>query len=158
MDSFSHTIKQKGMVNVMKILIEDAVPTLKTIKNVVYLNKEIDAIMKKLSDAKFIIGDDKAQIRKLKMAQKLLGELLDKMQDENNHIVYFSGSTGELMNEQVKCKRKKTENVRCMCDTLEELDEIITLLQSMGIQPETITAPLIEARKRLQNHINKLNH
>ena len=60
----------------------------------------IDRITGFLDDAKFIIGDDSKQLRKLRATQKVLGGLIDGLNDEDAEVTYFSGSMDEFGNLQ----------------------------------------------------------
>lgn len=138
----------------MKILMENVEPEQET--NVVNVDKEIDAIIKILSDTKRVIGDDEDRKRKLLAARMLLGNLFYDLQNENNDIVYFSGSSDDFMTKQERLNRRKTEEIHCVCDTLEELRTIMALLNSIGFQANEILSPLMECRKQLRKYVKKI--
>lgn len=64
------------------------------------ISNRIDRIIQLANQAKFIIGDDIKQRRKLTLAQNILNKLIDDLRDEDANIVYFSGSFDELMARQ----------------------------------------------------------
>lgn len=65
--------------------------------NTIYVGERIDKIIQKLNDAKCIMGDDKAQRRKLTMAQMSLNRLTSNLRAETADIVYFDGTIDEFM-------------------------------------------------------------
>lgn len=139
----------------MRILMENSAPEQVTRSNVVNVSEQVNEIIDVLTDAKHYIGDDEGQQKRLETARLLLGCLLDDLQDENNAIVYFSGTPEEFMSEGAD--RKKTEEIHCVCDTMEELKRMIALFQRFDMQPDNILIPLIECRKKLRKYADKLN-
>lgn len=66
----------------------------------VNIGNRIDRIIELANEAKFIMGDDIKQRRKLMLAQNILNKLIDDLRDEDANIVYFSGTFDELMAKQ----------------------------------------------------------
>ncbi len=66
----------------------------------VNIGNRIDRIIELANEAKFIMGDDIKQRRKLTLAQNILNKLIDDLRDEDANIVYFSGTFDELMAKQ----------------------------------------------------------
>lgn len=66
----------------------------------VNIGNRIDRIIELANEAKFIMGDDTKQRRKLTLAQNILNKLIDDLRDEDANIVYFSGTFDELMAKQ----------------------------------------------------------
>ena len=133
----------------MRIIMEKPEPEQETEMTV---DEQINAVIKILSDANRIWGDDEELKRKLLTARMLIGNLHDEIKNKDNDLVYFSGSPEELMTKQESLNRKKTEKVRCICDSLEEVRDIISLFQSIGYTPEKIISPLEESKKWLKKY------
>ena len=64
------------------------------------IGNRIDRIIELANEAKFIMGDDIKQRRKLTLAQSILNKLIDDLRDEDANIVYFNGTFDELMARQ----------------------------------------------------------
>ena len=62
----------------------------------IFVGEKIDIIVKKLVEAKYILGDDKLQRRRLTLAQMRLNRLIDDLKDETAHIVYISGTPDKI--------------------------------------------------------------
>ena len=83
MDTFYLT--KFGAETTMKILKEDEALQAATQKTIV-IGDTIDRIIQMLCEAEFIIGDDKAQHQKLRMAQMILSSLIDELRKSDENI------------------------------------------------------------------------
>lgn len=88
-------------------------------QNTVCLNKEVQKIIQHLNKTGKIIGDDDLIVDELKQAKDILDNLIVNMQDENKHLVYYSGSVDDFL---------KKENVDVLCDTCEDMDAVSTIM------------------------------
>lgn len=102
--------------------------------NTVCLNKEVQKIIQHLNKTGKIIGDDDLIVDELKQAKDILDNLIVNMQDENKHLVYYSGSVDDFLKKE---NRIKKEHIDVICDNYEEMDAVSTIMGfAEGVQEE----------------------
>ena len=62
----------------------------------IFVGEKIDIIIKKLVEAKYILGDNTLQRRRLTLAQMRLNRLIDDLKDETAHIVYIRDTPDKI--------------------------------------------------------------
>lgn len=90
----------------MKILREYDSTKQISVGDTVYVNMEIDKIIDVLDDSKCVIGDDNLQLKGFIMAKELLDDLIEALQDENKHVIYFHGNPQDIVSMKEKLKRR----------------------------------------------------
>ena len=88
-------------------------------QDTICLNQEVKKIIQHLEKSSRIIGADDLIIQELQQAMDILYNLIIRMQDETEQLVYYSGSVEDFL---------KTENIDVLCDTCEDMDAVSTIM------------------------------
>ena len=131
----------------MKIFKESNAENIK--KDGTNISEKINAVIQKLIDAEYIIGDDEAQLETLIAAKVDLCDLISILKLEcgitEDWTSIFSDS------------KKKNESYEVACDTYEEAAILLGLIQqATGLIDDDLDKKLAESKKRLRKIINRM--